>query len=210
MRTAVPNIQELFSPLHDVPENMYSVSGKRTSPAATKVLLFKVCWTEDHVVVYDRCKSALANQFKFEHRDDSKRLCLFTDACGDILSGIITQVPIEDLDLPFEQQRRRPMGTLSRIFNATQGGWSTFKKEAYVIISSCHRMHWLRGNPAEFNLYTDYKNLISIFDPTRYLPDLFASSVRTVLCWDVTLSWFNYTCYHISGTENIWADLIRR
>lgn len=42
------------------------------------------------------------------------------------------------------------------------------------------------------------------------LPDLSVSSIRKVLGWAVRLSWYNYICYHISGSDNIWADMIGR
>jgi len=210
MRMAIPQFQQLVDPLHEILEKAYEVSGKRTSRAAAKVSLSSLGWSYDHLTMYENCKKALANQTMLEHRDPNRRLCLFTDACDRIWSGIVTQVPHEDLKLPFHEQRHGPLAFLSGKFNTTQRGWSIFEKEAFAILASCERMRWLLGDPAGFNLYTDHNNLVFIFDPLRYLPDLSASSVRKVLRWAVAMSWYNYTCFHISGVDNVWADLLGR
>lgn len=67
-------------------------------------------------------------------------------------------------------------------------------------------MRWPHTMAEGFNLYNDHNNLMFIFDPLRYLPDQTISYVLKVLCWAVSLSWFNSICYHISGT--VWVDLL--
>lgn len=102
------------------------------------------------------------------------------------------------------------VAVLSGRFNWTQSGWSVFRKEAYSIISSCDHISWLLENLAGFDLYIDHSNLVFIFNPIRYLPGLSASLVRKVLQRAVAISWYNYVCYHISGMDNVRADLIGR
>ena len=71
-------------------------------------------------------------------------------------------------------------------------------------------MHWIVANPDGFDLYTDHNNLIFLFDPLSVVPDLSATSLLKVLRWAVRLSMYRYTCYHIKGEENVWADLMSR
>lgn len=51
---------------------------------------------------------------------------------------------------------------------------------------------------------------VSLFDQLAVVPDLRQTSLRKVLPWAVHLSAYNYTCVHIAGEDNIWADLIGR
>lgn len=51
-------------------------------------------------------------------------------------------------------------------------GWSTVEKEAYAVLASVERSHWLSACPAVFDLYTDHNYLLFIFDPTTIIPDI--------------------------------------
>lgn len=77
-------------------------------------------------------------------------------------------------------------------------------------MTTLDRMNWIVATPDGFDLYTDHNKLIFLFDPLSVVPDLSATSTRKVLRWAVRLSMYNYTCYHIKGDENVWADLLPR
>ena len=49
-----------------------------------------------------------------------------------------------------------------------------------------------------------------MFDPTAYVPDLTEAALRKVIRWAVTISSYTYECIHISGMDNVWADLMTR
>ncbi len=205
-----PKINEVTLTLHNFLENIYQKAGKRTRRALTSISLNALGWNNEHIRSFQNCKEVLAHQCTLVHRDESKRLCLFTDANDNVWSGILTQVPHSDTKLPFKDQRHEPLGFLSGRFNATQSRWAIIEKEAFAVMACCERMRWLLATTDGFDLYTDHNNLIFIFDPLSIIPDLTAGSVRKVLRWAVSLSWFNYVCYHISGQDNVWADLIGR
>ena len=76
--------------------------------------------------------------------------------------------------------------------------------------ASLERMHWLAATPDGFDLYTDRNNLIFLFDPLSVVSDLSQTTLRKVLRWAVLLSMYNYTCFHIKGANNVWADLLGR
>eukprot|EP00171_Calliarthron_tuberculosum_P023402 IDg23402t1 len=71
-------------------------------------------------------------------------------------------------------------------------------------------MPWVLADRQAFNIYTDYNNLIFIFDSLAVLRDISISSLKKVPRWAVRLSIYNYTCVHISGADNVWADLLSR
>lgn len=60
------------------------------------------------------------------------------------------------------------------------------------MVVKIERLHWLVATKEGFDLHTDQKNLIFIFDPLRILPDLSVSTEHKVLRWTVRLSLFEY------------------
>ena len=123
---------------------------------------------------------------------------------------MITQVPYTELSKPHVDQRHEPLAFLSGHFTGSQLGWSTLEKEAFAVMATTDRMHWILATPDGFDLYTDHQNLIFLFDPLAIVPDLSMSSLRKVLRWAVRLTMYNYTCVHIKGVDNVWADIIGR
>ncbi len=59
-------------------------------------------------------KTAFHNSAELAHPGQCKNLCLFTDASDTHWSGILTQIPKPDLDLPFNEQRHEQ-------YNSSQG-----------------------------------------------------------------------------------------
>lgn len=210
MRSAIPAFSVVIRPLSEFLEKVYNATGKRTRQAAARILLSTLDWGKTEQDAFDRCKAAVEQQVTLAHRDISRRLCVYTDASDLIWSGIVTQVPPEDLSLPHVDQRHQPLSFLSGHFTGPQLGWSTLEKEAFAIMATVERMHWLLATTDGFDLYTDHHNLIFLFDPLAVVPDLSQTSLRKVLRWAVRLSAYNYTCVHIKGVDNVWADLLGR
>ena len=210
VKMSIPDFSNIILPLHHFLEKVYSKAGKRTKTAVSKVDLDALGWNDQESLAFENCKKALANIVTLAHRDESQRLVVYTDASDTVWSGIITQVPPRDLNKPHAEQQHSPLAFCSGVFNATQLGWSVLEKEAFAILATLERMHWLVATSAGFDLYTDHNNLIFIFDPLSIIPDLSQPSVRKVLRWAVRISAYNYICFHIKGLENIWADLLTR
>jgi len=210
VRTAIPNFTAIVTPLHKFMERVYDQAGKRTKRAVARYSLSDNGWGKTESDAFDTCKKVLAKQVTLSHRDDDKRLCIYTDASEYVWSGIATQVPMADLDKPQADQRHEPLAFLSGRFNKTEMGWPIIEKEAYAVIATLDRLHWIAATQSGFDLYTDHRNLIFLFDPLSVVPDLSQTSIRKVLRWAVRLSIYNYTCVHIKGTDNVWADLLGR
>lgn len=82
------------------------------------------------------------------------------------------QVPQEDLSKPLVDQKHLSLAFLSGHFFKLQLGWSTPGKESFAIMVTTGRMPKLLTTPEKFVLFTDYLNLIFLFDPSAIVPDL--------------------------------------
>ena len=210
MRNAIPTFSTIIQPLTDFMESIYASAGSRKKSAVSRVLLFKSGWSSKESDAFRLAKSALEHQVTLAHRNVDCRLCVYTDASDFLWSGMVTQIPFEDIKKPHADQRHQPLCFLSGQFKGASFGWSTLEKEASAIMSTVERMHWLLATPDGFDLFTDHHNLIFIFDPYAVVSDLSQSSMRKVLRWAVRLSAYDYTCVHISGVDNVWADILSR
>lgn len=143
------------------------------------------------------------------HREKSRRLCFFTTASDTIRSGIFTPVPMSDTVLDNSQQRHKPLEFLSDLFNASQHNWDVIEKDALEVMETLDPMNWKKGTPEGFDLFTDQKkSFIFLLDPLVVVCDLSKTTFRMVLCREVLLTAYNYTCRHIKEDENVLADLL--
>lgn len=210
MRSAIPEFSKVISPLATFLEKVYTAAGKRTRLAVSKIRLQSLSWAEDQENAFRACKRALECQVRLAHVDYTKRLCVFTDASDLLWAGVITQVPVSDIPYAVSEQQHEPLPFFSGHFGRSKLRWSTLEKEAYAIMATVERMHWLLATGHGFDLYTDHNNLIFLFNPAAVVADLSQTTLRKVLRWAVRLSAYNYTCVHIPGSDNVWADIISR
>lgn len=77
-------------------------------------------------------------------------------------------------------------------------------------MATADRMHWLFTCSRGFDLYTDHKHFVLRFDPTSTIVNLSQTTICRVLRWAVKLSAYNYTCIHVSGTDDFWTDFLSR
>ena len=210
MRNAIPNFTTLIRPIHELMEKVYARSGQRTKRSITRINLSDLGWNQDHLDTFDKCKSALQHQVTLAHYDDTKRICVYTDASDICWSGIVTQIPPENINLDHKDQRHQPLAFLSGNFVNAERRWSTLEKEAFAIMATVDRMHWILCTSQGFDLYTDHNNPIFILNPLSVIPDLSLPTLRKGLRWAVKLSLYSYVCIHITGIDNVWADLLGR
>jgi hypothetical protein len=79
-----------------------------------------------------------------------------------------------------------PQGTLSRKFSVL-----------YLLVSD--RL---------FHIFTDHRNLVFTFNPSTLSVPLKRQTIDKLHQWSLKLSSFNYTIHHISGSLNVWADML--
>lgn len=122
------------------------------------------------------------------------------------------KVRFKDLSKGHSDKSHEPLEFLLGQFTGSQIGWATLEKEkeAFAVMVTTDRMYWLLPTPDGFDLYTDSHNLLFLFDSLAVVPDISISSTCKVLRWDVRFRMYNYTCLHIKGLDNVWADIIVR
>lgn len=165
VKNGIPNFTDIIQPLHTFMERVYTRAGKRTKRAVARIQLATLDWGASELAVFEKCRHALANQVTLSHRQAGMRLCLYTEASDKVWSAIFTQVPREDLIKPHSEQRHQPLVFLTGKFTATQFRWAIIEKEAFAVLASLQRLHWLAATPDGFDLYTEHNNLIFLFDP---------------------------------------------
>jgi hypothetical protein len=81
MRTAIPSLSTLVSPLHKLLEIVYTrADGKCTKTAVARVLIAEAGWTDTHQKAFECCQNALSHATTLSHTSYEKRVCLYTDA----------------------------------------------------------------------------------------------------------------------------------
>lgn len=203
MRCAVPRFSTLIQLLANFLETVYAEAGKRTKRAVYLIALSKLGWGKSEDISFSTYKNALAHQTTLAHRKKNFRLCVHTDACDLVCSGVVTQIPPSDISKSHFEQSHEPLPFLSGKFKGAQLTWSTLEKDAFAIMAKVERMHWILATSEGFDLFTNHHNLIFLFDSLAVLPDLSQTSLRKTLRRAVCLSAYNYTCVHIKGFDNV-------
>lgn len=80
LRSSIHQFQTLVSPLHTFLEAVYTHIGKRTKRAVICVFLDTLRWDFSLTQLFHKYKNAIAKSVTSAHRDESKRLCIYTDA----------------------------------------------------------------------------------------------------------------------------------
>ena len=212
MASAIPDYARSVAPLRDLLERAYARSGKRTKRSVQNLSLSgDLTWGPSHQAAFDNVQSVLSNAIKLAHRDESKALCVYTDASALFWAGVVTQIPAGDSSKPPGDQRHEPLGFLSGQFDRTQRGWSTFEQEAFAIVEVFRRMDYLFlavASPTE--IHTDHRNLLFLFSPLAFEPKLGRHVVTKVQRWALFLTRFPYRISHIAGEDNVFADIMTR
>lgn len=188
LRSAIPNFQVLTAKLHGLFERVYAHAEKRTKRAVERVSFRSIGWNHKEKNAFELCKQAILHRTTLAHRDEAKRLCIYTNASNTHWAGIVTQVPYDQQSRPHAKQEHEPLAFHSGRFAKTQVGWSTLEKEAFAVMASIECSHWLSSSTDGYNLFTYHNNLIFIFDLLVVMPDIGQATTRKVLHWAIRLS----------------------
>ena len=60
------------------------------------------------------------------------------------------------------------------------------------------------------SIYTDHANLVYIFDPLGMNPGIAKYTASKLTRWALKLNEFTFIIKHISGDQNVWADILTR
>jgi len=200
MRCCIPEFNKVTAVLSEVLEEAYLHAGKRTKRAIAKLSLREhTSWNTAHEKAFQDVKNALYNAATLAHPDPQKLLFIFTDASETHWAGVLTQIPPEDRDLPFDDQRHGALSFLSGSFKGSSSRWSTPEKEAFAFFESISRLDYMILRPEGFHLFKDHKNLIYIFNPVATNPHIAKHVANKIERWAMTMSAFKYTISHITG-----------
>lgn len=94
-------------------------------------------------MAFHKCKLALENPVNLVHVDVSKQLCVFTDTPGFLWAVVVTEIPVPDPSLPFKEQHHELLVSLPGHFRNLELRCSTLENEAYPIMATLKRMHWV-------------------------------------------------------------------
>jgi hypothetical protein len=201
MRSSIPDFAKEIHPLQDLLLK-YTKKANSCKGSILKKLAIQD-WNSEHENCFITVKQNIKNLVQLCHYDSSKRLCLFTDASQYYWGIVLSQIPEEDIQEKFEDQKHEPLCFLSGKFTSSQLNWSTIEKECYPIIVALNRLKHFLLNPNGFRLFTDHKNLVFIFNPVNTRKPTSERLSR----WTDLLSGFRYVVEHIDGISNVWADI---
>jgi len=176
--------------LKSIPVTFISYLTKELTPMLKEGNTLK--WTDPRKNAFNKFKELAANDFPLCFYDQSRKINVAVDASDKGCGGIAFHINADGSKDIFAIH--------SMTFTNEQTiGWSINDKEAYAIFTSCRAFqHYLFGQ--EFNLFTDHKNLLFLFN---------ANSPR-VIRWRIDLGRLIFKCYHISGPLNWETDFLSR
>lgn len=203
MRDSIPNYAQVVAPLQQLLDTTLRHT-KRTKRIAAGL---SIQFNEDLLNSLTELKTALTQCVKLEHMDDNYITCVFSDASERGWGLIVSQIAERDRTLPIAQHHHRLVACLSGTFVGSQRNWSIIEKEAYPIVHACDRLSYLLHRPSGFHLFCDHRNLIYVFNPTKETKKHVKGKL---LRWAMKLAQHRYVIEHVSGIENVWADILSR
>jgi hypothetical protein len=210
LRDSVPAYAEVTAPLQDL---LTSVVGGKSRKASVlkRVSLLENGWSSVHDDAFAKVIAAVTRTVCLALPDESKELCLITDASDSYWAAVVTMVSPEEMHLPLQDRSHSPLLFMSGAFRGSAVNWSIVDKEAAAIVYSCAKAEYLLRRDRPFYAYTDHKNLASILSPSTgsgVAGKLLQSEAR-LLRWKLFLRSYNYYIHVIPGDHNI-ADSFTR
>lgn len=140
LKNGIRQFPHLLQPLQNVRKAIYDRGVKMKKSSLSRFKISAIGWGGKESEALAACKTALAEQVTLSHRDEQKRLCVYTDESDSVWSGMVTQVPLEDLSILHKEQRHDRLLFLSGRFNSTQMGWCILEKkhsQCWQLSSAC-------------------------------------------------------------------------
>ncbi|CEP01805.1 hypothetical protein PBRA_008747 [Plasmodiophora brassicae] len=124
MRTTIPDYPYIIEPLQEV-VGRANEELKRTKST------------------FEKLRAVLVEHVQLAYPKKDFQTCLFTDASEFAWSAVVTQIPMEDIELPISEQRHEPLAFHGKRFDNTQLRWPIIEKEAAAIVQATTRGDFL-------------------------------------------------------------------
>ena len=211
MSSAIPHHSQATSYMRGRLQEMIKVIGscKKRRLKRHRLSLFPTLWGPKEYEQFLRIKSLAARSIRHAHIDMNKELCIFPDASYTHWGLFVSQIPKEDVNKPFEKQHHEPLVCMSGSFKKSQKKWHIKEKEAYPIVLALKKLRHMLRRSNGFRLFTDHRNLVYIFDPNAR-QSIAKNADDRVSRWSLLLMGFKYHIEHITGEDNVIADLLSR
>ena len=210
-RTAIPNFAQLVHPLLEfLNKTCVPLAGNNKKSRLASVRLAQHGWNDSLTNVFLLVKTALANHMTLAHPDPACKMCVFTDASSTHWSAVVTQVREFNPTIPIQDQQHELLSMLSGTFNKTELLYPIVEKEAHAINQAVTKLGYLLQQPNGFLLFTDHANLTFMLDPLSSSCRVRGNSLDKIARWAFALFQLKFDIHHISGDDNVLADLLTR
>jgi hypothetical protein len=212
LRAGIPQYAKLVAPLQDLLTLALRQAESAKRKSAVKVKLSDVSdgWTTEHDEAFKAVNHQLSKSVSLAYPDPTKLVRVFTDASDTHWSGVIVQLDPADVNLDYKDQVCQPLAFVSGAFRDSQLKWPTVEKEGFAIKETCHRCAHILQRPSGFDILTDHRNLMFLFNSEAAVADGRRQAADRIERWMVLLRAFNYRILHIPGCDNITADMLTR
>jgi hypothetical protein len=205
IRRYIMDFARLSKPLQDLLKVHTNEVGSLKAKKLRKCILD---WNSTHEATFNQLKDAIGKACGLSMPKDDHTVCLFTDASSTSWGIVITQIDNKNFAVEnVSDQEHEPLAFFSGSFTGSSLNWSIIEKEAYPIIHALDKARHLLQRSEGFQLFTDHRNLKYIFDGDKNLNKNVSDRLAR---WQNRLTSFRYTINHITGENNVWADLLSR
>ena len=209
IRDSVPAYSALTAPLQQL-LTAVSEGKSRKASVLKRVSLVDNGWTSAHDEAFAQVLAAVSRAVTLAMPDDSKEMCLITDASDNHWAGVVTMVDPDQMSLPLAERAHQPLLFMSGAFRGSSANWSIVDKEAAAIVYSCAKAEYILRRDRGFHVYTDHKNLLAILSPMPRGPTAkLQQSEARLFRWQLYLRSFSYDVEVIPGADNV-ADAFSR
>jgi transposase InsO family protein len=155
-------------------------------------------WNPECQTAFDNLLQDIATATTLVHYDPTLPLILATDASQYGIGAVILHRSSDGSE--------RPIAHASKTLTAAEQKYSQIEKEAFSIIYGVKKFHqFLTGRTFELN--TDHKPLLTIFNPVKPLPVATANRLQR---WAITLMGYSYNIHYKSTHCHANADALSR
>lgn len=181
-RRSIPHAAET----HNILQSLISGNKKNDKSPIT--------WSTESEQAFVKCKTELANATLLFHPRSNADLCLFSDASDTAIGGVLNQ---------YIDGQVQPLAFFSKKLKNAQQRYSTYDRELLALFESVRYFrNLIEGH--QCTLFTDHKPLVFIFNKKAA-----KESPRQSRHIDY-ISQFSTDIRHVSGPDNIVADMLSR